>query len=221
MKRGLLFAIILVVIILIITTGYKKQYEANSVEGAESKLVIEKQYVNITYDADISDFAIQEIQRGIASMPADVIRGFTEQDWKVSVVKDIKRDEDIFPMSAVGETDFNTNTVSVQAEPLPAGVANVYLIRTVHEMSHFADHFYGNLADQDEWTGIYEDNKDKYVEYEYSGIDFIDDFAEAAKYATSDRYEMFACGMKDFILHPDYLKRNYPDLYRYFKKVLQ
>lgn len=218
--KKVLFAVVLIVIILVITAGYKKQYQASTVEGAENKFVIEKQYVNVVYDSDIQDFVIQEIQKGIASMPVDVIKGFVNEGWKVSIVKEIERDEDIYPMSAIGETDYEAATVTIQAEPLPPGVANVFLIRTVHEMSHFADYFYGNLTDKDEWKKLYEDNKDKYVEYEYSGVDFVGDSAAAAKYATSDKYELFACAMKDYILHVEYLKKNYPDLYGYFKQLL-
>ena len=221
MKKGLLFAIVLVVIILVITAGYKKQYEASTVEGAESPFVIEKQYVDIVFDTDVSDAAIQEIQRGIATMPIDVVKGFVKNGWKVSVVTEIDWDEDIYPMSAVGETDFDKATVTVQAEPLPSGIANVYLVRTVHEMSHFADYYYGNLADKDEWIALYEANKDRYVEYEYSGVEFVSDFKDAAKYATSDRYEMFACAMKDYILHSEYLRKNYSDVYAYFKGLLK
>lgn len=219
-KRNILFAIALIVIILIIAASYKKQYTATDVKGADNAFVIEKQYVDIIYDADVSSEAISEVQKGIADMPMEVVKGFVDQGWKVSVVKDIERDEDIYPMSAVGETDYDNKTVTVQAEDIPGSVANVFLIRTVHEMSHFADLYYGSLSDTEEWEGIYEKNKG-YVEYEYSGVSFIDDYADAAAYASSDRYEMFACGMKDFILHQRYLQQNYPDLYRYFSRVLE
>lgn len=55
-----------------------------------------------------------------------------------------------------------------------------------------------------------------HIEYEFAGITRTDSNAYDMDYATTNRYEFFACSLKDFYCHQDYLRDHYPDVYVYF-----
>lgn len=74
-------------------------------------------------------------------------------------------------------------------------------IRMVHEFAHFADVFYENATDSDKWKKLYAEYKDEYVEFGFYGIDRNTENQFDIDYATSNRYEFFACSMKDFYCH--------------------
>lgn len=93
---------------------------------------------------------------------------------------------------------------------------DVLTIRMVHEFGHFIDEYYGNVADADEWRELYASRKNDYIEYEFAGITRTDGNAYDMDYATTNRYKFFACSLKDFYCHQDYLRDAYPDIYVYF-----
>lgn len=220
MKRRLLFALALALIILVIVMNYKIKYSPALNTAVDSALTIRKAVIPITYEEDIPSERLTEIQKGVSYLPMDLIDTFVAEGWHIAAVKEIKNDNDIFPFSAIGETDFGTKTITIQIEELlPQSITDVVALRTVHEMCHYADKYYGSITDTTDWQEIYTKNKEGYIEYEYSGIKATDATDKAINYASSDKYELFACSMKDYFIHPDYVKQRYPEVFEFYTQL--
>lgn len=178
--------------------------------------------VNITYEKSLGNNSLLEVKRAVLKFPAEVIKGFAESGWKIAVVSEIDLTgtefEGVdFPLT-VGLTDYDKKTI--QVSPCDSDLSNYVYIRVLHEMSHFADSYYGDVSDTEEWMKLYEDNKDSYMEFEFNGISKTAENASDLEYATSNRWEFFACTMKDYLNQPEYVKQNYPDVYNYFNDLV-
>ena len=214
MKRRGLFIIALIVILMIIIMSYRRTGVTASV-GSGSKVVT--RYIDLVYETDIDKDDIAEVQQAISLFPVEVVEKFIEGGWKIVVVKDIEGDNDLIPAFISGQTDYENKTVTIQTNDK---AEKSVLIRTCHEFSHYADLYYGNIADSEKWIELYDSNKD-FVEYEYSGTTVTEKNKADICYATSDRYELFACSCKDYLLHPDYLSSNYPNLFMFFRNLME
>ena len=214
MRRRGLFVIALIVIILIIIMSYRRTGISASV-GSGSKVVT--RYINLVYETDTDSKDIEEVQQAVSLFPVEVVEKFIDDGWKIAIVKDIDGDDELIPAFISGQTDYGNKTITIQSSEK---AEKSVLIRTCHEFSHYLDTFYGNAADQDKWIELYEENKD-YREYEYAGALVTEKNRGDIEYATSDRYELFACSCKDYLLHPDYLYSNYPNIFMFFRNLLE
>lgn len=208
-RSKLLFIVAAVVIVLVIVMNYGTR----STPVADSATETRTQTVPIVYEEDIPSNALPEVKSAIMYFPPAVTDAFINGGWKIVLVKDVPGDDDIYPMSAIGETDFDAHTITIQTEDT-AAVSDIVLARTLHEIGHFADRYYGGLSTTEEWESLFSGNQD-YVEFDYAGILVTDSNRGAVGYAVSDAKEMFACVLKDYYLHPDYLIDNFSELYAY------
>lgn len=181
--------------------------------------------VDITYEEQLGSDVVGKVRKAIEMFPADAIQSFSKQGWKIAVLSDIDSEEnpDNGMVTTVGLTNYDTKTIQVSPTSSDFSVddsEDLLTIRMVHEFSHFADVFYGNVTDSDKWKKLYAEYKDEYVEFEFYGIDKNMENQFDIGYATSNRYEFFACSMKDFYCHQDYLREHYPNLYVYFVNLV-
>ena len=206
---------ILIILIVLCNFNTKSTVVNPSSDEVASADNVEFVSLNITYEEKLGGGVVNKARRAIEKFSPEVVKAFAEQGWKIAVVSEISLDgtqyEGITTPLTVGLTDYDSKTIQVS----PYGdVTNDFItIRMVHEFAHFAESFYGNVADTSDWKGLYKKYRDSYVEYEYNGIVVNEENKNDIAYATSDRYEFFACTMKDFYCHPEYLHNNYPDVY--------
>lgn len=177
--------------------------------------------INITYEKDLGNNAIVEVKKAVQKFPAEVIKGFVDKGWKIAVVSEIDLTGTEFegtttPLT-VGLTDYDKKTI--QVSPCESNLSGYIYIRTLHEMSHFADSYYGDVSDSEEWMALYNQYKDSYMEFEFNGIPKTAENASDLEYATSNRWEFFSCAMKDYLNQPEYVKQNYPGVYEYFSRL--
>lgn len=188
---------------------FAKQATAQEVEEFVS--------INITYEEGLGGDIVNEIRKAVEMFPSDVICTFSEEGWKIAVLSEIVDDSDE-QYTTAGMTNYDAKTI--QVTPSDSGnsqvVDDVLTIRMVHEFGHFVDEYYGNAADTDEWRDLYASHKNDYIKYEFAGITRTDSNAYDMDYATTNRYEFFACSLKDFYCHQDYLRDVYSDVYVYF-----
>lgn len=173
--------------------------------------------INITYEEGLGGDVANKIRKAVEMFPADAIQAFSNEGWKIAVLSEIADDSGDQYITA-GMTNYDTKTIQVTPSNLQNGqvVDDVLTIRMVHEFGHFVDEFYGNVADTEEWIKLYATHKNDYIEYEFAGITKTESNAYDIDYATTNRYEFFACSLKDFYCHQDYLRDRYPDIYVYF-----
>lgn len=229
MKR-ILIAFLNLIIVLIVLCSYKTSQSTITTENLKNGNLnnenevaenIEMVGVNITYEEQLGNSVLSEVQNAIQKLPPDVIRAFARDNWKIAVVSQIDLTNTEFegesaPMT-VGLTDYDTKTI--QVSPFTNTPDNFVMIKTLHELCHFADLYYGNVAESTEWEEIYNNNLD-YVEYEFNGLKVTERNKKDIQYATSDKWELFACAMKDYFNQPDYLKDNYSGIYEFMDNLV-
>lgn len=173
--------------------------------------------INITYEESLGNKAVSYIRKGIEYFPMDVVKAFAEEGWKIAVISDYIAEDDleVNPNAKImGMTDYENKTIQIVV--YDRELDNALMYTTVHEFAHFAEAFYGNAADSEEWKSLYKKHRDNYREYDYAGIKIAGENASVLSYATSDRWEFFACAMKDYYCHPEYLKNSFEDIFNYF-----
>lgn len=226
MKRFLYFLTVIVVI-LIILANYKMSevvIDPETLKGTAKENFAEYYSVDITYDASIPEEDIKNVQTAIRQMPAEVIKDFVESGWRVVVVpeiEDMEQPAGVTEYMTVGLTDFGKKTV--QITPIQYdGITDFVRLKTLHEMSHFADReTYNRASETEAFKELYDKNKGIYIEHEFAGVDETPDNKLDRRYATSSTYEFFACAMKDYLENPSYLQANYMDIYEYFDKLVK
>ena len=228
MTQKRFFAIVTILVIIFILVNYvpetKKRVLADP-DDAGVMAEVSYEYVPIVYEQGIAKRYVTEVQEAVVMLPADVISGFVREGWKISLVSEINlkgtayEDEDSDYMT-VGLTDYKNKII--QLRPVRySGISNFIKLKALHELCHFADSYYGDVTATDEWEALYKEYRDSYVEYEFLNIEVTEKNTADVGYATSDRYEMFACAMKDYLNQPGYLKDNYPGLYGYFDEIVK
>ena len=80
-----------------------------------------------------------------------------------------------------------------------------------HECGHAIDKHLGNISGAKEFISIYNSSWNTYREFDTDNVD---------KHSTSSFAEFFAATFADYILHPDYMKEQSPELYTYFNTLL-
>ena len=178
--------------------------------------------VNVTYEDVLGAGVLDEVREAMMKMPPEVVKAFVKENWKIAVVSEIdlsgtQFEGDDVPLT-IGLTDYASKLI--QVAPVKDSVDDFIMIKTLHELCHYADHYYNNAADSSEWKDLYAKYKTVYVEYEYEGITGTDRNRFDVAYAVSDRYEFFACSMKDYLKNPEYLKTKYPETFDFFSRLL-
>ncbi len=224
MKKLLIVLINVVIIIIVLCNYHTNKVVADPGDDVvTSSNDVEFVDINVTYEEDLGKEVFNEVQKAISMMPPDVVRSFANDKWKIVVTSDIDLTdtefEDTHFPKTVGLTDMQTKTIQVSPAELDS-LHNFVKIKTLHELCHYADIYYDNAADSDEFRNLYTNSKD-YVEYEYKGVKKTESNKIDIDYATSDRYEFFACAMKDYLNQPEYLKLNYPNIYDFFAKLIE
>lgn len=227
-NRKWLVITINILIFIIVLCSYKKNPSSKVITPDETSAFdsgdIEKEQVNITYDSDIDSKYVTEVKNAVYQLPPAVIKGFAENDWKIVLVKDIDFTDSGYSnagsdLETVGLTNYKNKTI--QVKPLSyADIDNFVMLRSLHELCHYADIYYGNASEKEDWMKIYKKYAGKYIEYEFYGIKETSQNKEDIEYAGSDKYEMFASAMKDYLHSPDYTKEHYPDIYEYFTTLI-
>lgn len=226
-RRRWLIIIIDFLILFIILGSYKKT-DSNRVvtsddTSAYSASDISTYDLNITYDSDIDNKYIDEVRQAFYLLPPDVIKGFADDGWKIVITNNIDFADSDFTGDesnyiTTGLTTYKKKMIQVKPA-VYSDIDNFVMLKSLHELCHYADTYYGNVSDKKEWNDIYNKYKGSYTEYEFYGIKETIQNRADIEYANSDKYEMFACTMKDYLHAPDYLRDNYPEIYQYFQKL--
>lgn len=215
--RRLAVALVCVLVLFVILAGYRTEKSVVEADGTTANPgEIEYVSVSITYEDGMGSDVLAEVQEAIEKFPPEVINGFAKEGWTIEVVSEIESNTD---ETIVGLTNFYNKTI--QVSPFEGDIYSDITLKTLHEMSHYADRYYGSVSDTDEWKALYDDFGKEYVEYEYRGIRKTHRNASDIEYASSDRYELFACVMKDYLNNPDYVEENYPELYKFVRNVTE
>lgn len=85
-----------------------------------------------------------------------------------------------------------------------------FMTSVIHEIGHSVSYEYGNMDREKEFITLFEKYKNVYVPNNSESI---------KEYASLNASEFFATVFADFILYPELLKTNQPDLYEYMEKI--
>ena len=179
--------------------------------------------INITMESTVSTDVVDEVKNAITYFPKSVVQSFTDNDWKFVLLKDFEDDERYEHLGSVstivGLINFSDKVITIRGS---AEYENAARDIAIHELCHYADRIWGNKSSSDKATALYEKYKNgKFITFAYAGIPFAEEYREDMLYATSDKYEFFAETMKDYLLHPKYLKDNYPDIYNFHRELIK
>ncbi len=224
MKKMLIVLINVVIIVVVLCNYHTNKVVANPGDDVvTSSNDVEFVDVNVTYEEQLGHKAFSEVQRAITKMPPDVVKQFAQDNWKIAIVSEVDTSgtefETVTMPKTVGFTNMNDKTIQITPAP-DDEISNFIMVKTLHELCHYADSFYGNAADSDEFKALYEDFRNSYVEFEYKSLKKTNTNREDIEYATSNRWEFFACTMKDYLNQPEYLKLNYPEIYDYYTNLI-
>lgn len=173
--------------------------------------------INITVENTVSDIAMREVSDALSMFPIAVLDRFTAEDWKVVVLSSIEKGSGTCDREGiVGVISFDDKTITVKGyENLEGATKNV----VIHEMSHYLDKYYGNLSATEDFQKVYLMYKDIYKSFYYTGIPETEENIGDLRYAGTSEKEFFAETYKDYLQHPDYLKKNYFEIYNYYFKL--
>lgn len=187
--------------------------------GSNPDLVNKSYDVNITIESSVSEAIVEEVKDVLHLVPGKVVESFVEDDWKMVLLSSFK-DEDGYEYIAsdgtvVGLINYTDKTIIVKGTPEYEGTAkNIAL----HEMCHYIDRLWGRVSDTENFVELYNTYKGgRYRTYSYAGIELTSDTEKDILYATSSNHEFFAEALKDYYLHPEYLKENYEDIYDFYR----
>lgn len=209
-----LSALIIIIIILCSYEAYLKPTAPDSAVAA-----LDTVSVNISMDADLSTDYINAVNDALYLMPGDVIKTFTEDNWKIIISRNIDLTDTEYegmdnPATA-GLINFTTKTISVS--PIMDDTlmsAEIVKKQLIHELGHYVDSLY-NISDNTDFIKIYNDNKD-YIDFDLAGLDKTEENSVDIEYATSNVYEFFVSTFKCYVLNKDYLLNNYPEIYQFY-----
>ena len=146
-----------------------------------------------------------EIQDAMALFPVSVVQSLSTGKWRIVVTSDLEED---------GVTDFDTRIISILY-----GGENLIKTRTVHELAHVVDDYYGYPSASTDFAGFFEDDR-IYVRYSYKDIT-TDDTASLIAKDNRDASEQFACSFSDYLLYPSYVRATYPDLWDFYEALIK
>lgn len=185
----------------------------------QTNLITKNYNINLTVEDGVSQEMIDEVQEAMQVMPVSIMDEFVKDDWKIVLLMtfdDTEGYENIGDdTSVVGLINYPKKTITIKGVPEYQGTVKNIM---VHELAHFADRLLGTLSNSRDLLELYKQYKDgKYINYSYAGVTITDKYSPDILYATSSAKEFFAESLKDYYMHPDYLKKNYEDIYGYFK----
>ena len=171
----------------------------------------------------ISPEMLREVKDAVQYLPKTVVQSCVDDDWKFVLLSSFENDERYEHISSstaiVGLINFPEKTITIRGfidyETMARDIA-------IHELCHYTDRFLGNESRSDKLTSLFNKYKDgQYITFSYAGIPYVEDYEADMLYATSNQYEFFAETMKDYLLHPKYLKETYSDIYDYYVSLFR
>ena len=174
----------------------------NAAYTLKNKYTYSEEYGFAIDDAELLNDANTIIVNSYSKMPKHLVN-VIQSDWTILVAQD-----EPYPcndkISAAGITYPQSRVIWV----CTAFNEKVF----VHECGHAIDDYLGTVSLSTEFREIYLQYWETYLEYDNERVD---------KHSSSSTSEFFAATFADYILHPDYLKSNYPKISDYFEKVLK
>ena len=227
--RKYLFILINVIIVLLVLTSYKESRKF--VDPLDERFIpgevknMEEMTVDLAYESILSPNSVKEVENAVKAMPADVIKSFVREGWKISVTQSIRipeKEQLLYEQGAIaGLCDFDRKVIQIKIiDEANEDITGSYYIRTIHELSHYADYVYGNISESDGFQRLFKQHQKDYIEYEYAGMERDQSTALQMDYATSNAGEFFACGLKDYLANSDYLRENYVNMYVFFRNMI-
>lgn len=227
MKRLLLF-IVMVLAILGIAYGNPVEEKLPNIPEEQAEAAEDPNYkitdISVLMEVDMDKKLLTEVKDAVSYYPQDILTAFNDEGWKVMIVSTIdftdsryEGESDIEPNLTVGLTNYKTKIIQVK----DMGLTGAVRLKLLHEMAHYADSYYDYPSYTDDCKTLYDKYKDSYVEYEFLGVAKNKENEVDLNYATSNAQEFFACGMKDYLYYPEYLKSDYPELDKYFETLLK
>lgn len=178
--------------------------------------------INMTISTEVSETMVDEVKAAIEVFPDSVVKDFVEQDWKLVLLTDFEQLEGYEHIgsdsSVVGLINFADKTITVKGVPKYKDTAKKIM---VHELCHYVDRLWDNESSTGSFQDLFELYKEgRYITYAYAGVTVTEEYAQDIGYATSSNKEFFAESFKDYLLHPEYLEQNYPEIYDYYRLLL-
>lgn len=169
------------------------------------KTVTYPSWIEVKGDVDINTVAY--FGDFINKEPQNVIDRFISEGWKMILTNSDIAEEycpELSPERLGGVT------ISLSSSVIISGVSQKNVRRsTCHEIGHFVDYECGNVSSSDEWSSIWEKEKDTFVEHE-----------KMDEHNISTPLEFFAEIASDAILYPDTTKKSSHDAYAYVMKKI-
>jgi len=238
----MLIALLLVIMFLVSYAGAGKEYIADSqnTEITEDEGSVHYENISITYEKQMPKDIPEQIRLAVIELPVEVVKAFIDDEWKIAIVSTVELPEDANIDATIDETDtvigvtnYKTKTIQVLYDEMQQSVTAPLM----HELSHYCDKYYGEkyyaedslyrvnpgvylVSFTKDFEELYKNHKNTYLEYEKAGIARTEDNRLDFEYPVSNSEEFFACSLKDFFLHPAYLKDNYKEIYDFFEEKL-
>ena len=238
-----LIALTLIVIFLVSYANAGKLYIKNTTTHGNAPTEKERlnyENISVTYEKNMPGNVLEQCRAAIEKMPVDAVSGFIGEDWKIVVTSEITlpKETNLSVMvdgnsSVIGYTDYQQRTLNVLCNDQQPSVT----IPLAHEFCHYNDKFFGELyfandgfyteppevylvSFTKDFEKLFLEYRDTYVEFEKSGIIRSEDNEMDFTYPVSNPEEFFACSLKDYLMHPSYIKTHYCDLYSFFNLML-
>lgn len=168
--------------------------------------------INFAIEEGVSQTSIEYVTNSLERVPMNVLKAFNGDGWSVTLLKEIDFGSDNYDDDTTGLIDYIKKDIQIKATRDGQETAII-----LHEIGHYMDWSNDFISSENEFIVLFNKYKDgSYVEYEYNGI-----YApkEEMLYATKNSRELFATICKDYIIAPEYLRNEYPDLYKYIKDI--
>lgn len=190
MKKFLIFCINIVLFASVFYLADIGNSDKSMTEAQNEKFV----NIQIIHNKNICNTSIDIIKESLDLFPDNMLDTFSADNWTISVIE-----EENVQSPFLETISFEEKNVNVY------GKEEKLMICTTHQLSHYADKFYGGLSGTSQWDKLMSEYSNEYKDYD-----------TGQKINTYSKEDMFACVNKDFLLHPEYLRDNYPKLYNYF-----
>lgn len=143
--------------------------------------------LNVIFEDDADDGVLDEIKEGVSLFPVDVIERFGEERWSIKILNlEDGQGEDSIDFT---EREIVLNSPNDVKEGL------------VYEMACFMDYSRDYMSKGTVITEIYERYRDSYIS------------ADGSEIKGGSCQEFFALIVRDYMLHKEYLLKNYPEIY--------
>lgn len=155
----------------------------------------------VVLNGKLEDEFVNEVVNTVNSLPDSLLRQLRANQWIIYIIEgDVSY--------KLGSADIQTKSIYIYQNGV--STCETYSLRDtlVHEICHAIDNIYG-LSNSKEFIELYKSQKDK----------FNESTRPISNYHKTNIQEMFACTMKEFILHSDELEQNNKPLYNYMLEV--